>query len=85
MAILNLEEEITLEEEQERALQEQMDIGKSSQGTTDRFGLVCRPTVSNLVTRSSMITRTKVALPNSGLNGRWILVSYGFHFACKNF
>ena len=29
MAILNLEEEITLEEEQERALQEQMDIGKS--------------------------------------------------------
>ena len=28
MAILNLEEEITLEEEQERALQEQMDIGK---------------------------------------------------------
>ena len=29
MAILNMEEEITLEEEQERALQEQMDIGKS--------------------------------------------------------
>ena len=28
MAILNMEEEITLEEEQERALQEQQDIGK---------------------------------------------------------
>lgn len=45
MAILNLEEEITLEEEQERALQEQMDIGKYDfqMGSTDHSELVLRP------------------------------------------